>query len=328
MIIDYEIYEGLITKAKDEFKGELSINSPGGSLSEGLGFYDYLKGLDSSERIQANVFGICASAATFPLLAFDKRIGSENSRYMIHNPWTVAVGDAKDIKKVADELTIEESAIVDIYEKYLSIDREAIIALMNENRIIKAEEALNINLITEIIMADTKKIEDKLEEQGTILNKLVDFMKGLKKPEVKNLVIQTQDGKELDFGEEITSEEEIIVGVTATVDGSPADGSFTRNEMTYIFEAGELKEINEADPDDENMDSLKKEIADLKAELEASKTSNNKVEDVLNSLKKEQANLKTLMNKVSTNFTPEEIAHLKDQADKKEVVRSAFKEKE
>jgi len=65
----------------------------------------------------------------------------------------------------------------------------------------------------------------------------------------------------------------------------------------------------------------------LKAELEASKTSNDKVEEVLNSLKKEQASLKTLMNKISTDFSPEEIAHLKDQAEKKDVVRSAFKEK-
>ena len=327
MIIDCDIENGLITRAKSEFKGELSINSNGGSLSEGLGFYDYLNSLDNSELVKVNIFGMCASAATFPILSFDRRVGSANSRYMIHNPWTFAVGDAKDIKKVADELTIEESAIVDIYEKHLSIDREAIVALMNENRIIKAEEALDINLITEITMADTKKIEEKLEEQGTILNRLVDFMKGLKKPELKNLVIQTQDGKELDFGEEITSEEEIIVGVTATVDGAPADGSFDRNGMTYVFEAGELKEINEAEPADENMDSLKKEIADLKAELEASKTSNDKVEEVLNSLKKEQASLKTLMNKISTDFSPEEIAHLKDQAEKKDVVRSAFKEK-
>jgi len=76
MIIDCDIENGLITRAKSEFKGELSINSNGGSLSEGLGFYDYLNSLDNSELVKVNIFGMCASAATFPILSFDRRVES------------------------------------------------------------------------------------------------------------------------------------------------------------------------------------------------------------------------------------------------------------
>src|SRR6056297_584702 len=100
MLLDGDIYEGLISQAKTDFKGVLQINSFGGVLNEGLGFYDYLNSIEEKEYCE--VFGACMSAATFPLLAFEKRIASPNSRFLIHNPWTFAAGESKDFRKIAE----------------------------------------------------------------------------------------------------------------------------------------------------------------------------------------------------------------------------------
>ena len=77
-----------ITLSSLEGKDSVLINSPGGSLFEGLAMYDYVAGND----IEVGVIGVSASAATLPLIASSKAWGTPNSRYLIHNPWSMAIG--------------------------------------------------------------------------------------------------------------------------------------------------------------------------------------------------------------------------------------------
>lgn len=62
--------------------------------------------------------------------------------------------------------------------------------------------------------------------------------------QVQNIVLQDVNGKELDFGPEVKSPEELVLGMKATLDGRPAEGSFVWPDGTILkFKAGVLSEI-------------------------------------------------------------------------------------
>ena len=97
-----------------------------------------------------------------------------------------------------------------------------------------------------------------------LLNKVVAFFAP------KNLMVQDATGKELDFGPEIETPEQIVVGVKATVDGVPAEGDYTMaSGQVYKFVAGVLSEIMEpeADEPDAEKEQLKAELAEAQKQL-------------------------------------------------------------
>ena len=78
------------------------INTPGGSVDEGVAMFNALKRHDGG--INTVVDGIAASMGSYLMLAGDKRTVSKNSMVMIHNPMTIAWGNAIEMRKTADML--------------------------------------------------------------------------------------------------------------------------------------------------------------------------------------------------------------------------------
>jgi ATP-dependent protease ClpP protease subunit len=270
------------------------INSPGGSLFEGLAMYDFVQG----NGIEVGVIGVCASAATLPLIASSKRWGTPNSRYLIHNPFTLSIGDASEMQKTADDLKAEQDRALNLYVQHLNGEREELQALMDEERIIDANEALQLGLINEIrklnqesarpegtdiknlfnqfkMQFDMKDDEKKqLSGISLKLDELGKTIKALFSP--KNIIIQDTNGAEIDFGDSAETVEQIAVDDTATVDGSPAEGEYVLADGTvYVFAAGVLTEIKppeSTEEPNEEMEALKEEntqLVEAKADLEA-----------------------------------------------------------
>jgi hypothetical protein len=86
-------------------------------------------------------------------------------------------------------------------------------------------------------------------------------------------MIQDVTGKELDFGSEIETPEQIVVGVKATVAGTAAEGDYTMESgQVYKFVAGELKEIVEPEAAatiDPEKEQLKADLAEAQKQLAA-----------------------------------------------------------
>lgn len=275
---------------------EFDLQSDGGDLYEGFAIYDKLKGnIDT-----INCFGLVASAATIILASAKNRIGSENSRFLIHPPRVITEGDSNDFLKVSQELSKEYDSIIDIYSNILNIDKIAIKNLMNENRVIHAEEALQIGLLTKII---NKNMENKNDEKLNLLDKFFSKIENLFKTKPVNLIKQDVNGVELDFGTEIDTAEKITVGTTATVNGQPAQGEFVLADGTvYVFEKGSLMEIKtaeietKADPETEKLkaenEAQKVEIANLKNELTKIKNEKTESDSKLNLISKEFEKIK------------------------------------
>lgn len=114
------------TSAKD-FAAELAavtaprlvvhVNSPGGSVRDGLAIYNLLAawGRVEGRQLEAVVDGVAASVASVIVCAAPRIVMPENAFLMVHHPWMEAVGNAGELRALADELDKIGEQIVGIY---------------------------------------------------------------------------------------------------------------------------------------------------------------------------------------------------------------------
>ena len=110
------VQSNLLLLQQDDEKSPITvyINSPGGSADSGFAIFDSLRFFKPPVRTIVN--GLCASAAVMIYLAAPKerRFSLPNSRFLLHQPSTMAYGSASDIQINAEE-------IVKLRERYNQI---------------------------------------------------------------------------------------------------------------------------------------------------------------------------------------------------------------
>jgi len=124
------------------------INSGGGSVFEGVAIYNTLR--RHRARKIVHIDGLAASIASVIAMAGDEIRIAVNGLVMIHNPWGVAVGEAKDFRKMADSLDKIRGAIVDTYELRTGQTAEDLSAMMDDETWMNAEEALAAGFVDAI----------------------------------------------------------------------------------------------------------------------------------------------------------------------------------
>ena len=134
---------------------EVHINSDGGDAFEGTAIYNQLKAAPLKKI--GIVDGHAFSAATFILMAGDERVMNTGTTLLVHNAWTVAIGNADDLRSVADDLDKLMESNRSIFLERCSLSEEELIALMKENRMLSPKEALEFGFIDCI---SSEKAED------------------------------------------------------------------------------------------------------------------------------------------------------------------------
>lgn len=82
-------------------------------------------------KTTAHVIGIAASMASAIACACDKLEIDANAFLMVHNPWSVAMGNAGDLRKEADTLDKFRDALLSIYRTKFKMDDEAIKSILD-----------------------------------------------------------------------------------------------------------------------------------------------------------------------------------------------------
>ena len=102
------------------------INSPGGDVIAGAEIYSALRehSLNGEGSVTVIVTGIAASAASIIAMAGDRILMHPVAYMMIHNPWTVAMGDAKELRKAAKVLDVIAEGLVSTYQARTGKDKE------------------------------------------------------------------------------------------------------------------------------------------------------------------------------------------------------------
>ena len=125
----------------------LRINSPGGMLFEGVALYNQLK----NKGLVAQVDGMAFSAASLLFLAGESRVIATGAQLLVHQCWSMVVGNADDLTKAATEQGKLDAVLADIYAANANkqLDAAFFAALMREDRLMDAAEAAKLFLATE-----------------------------------------------------------------------------------------------------------------------------------------------------------------------------------
>lgn len=124
----------------------LHINSPGGSVFEGIAIGNMLK--QHKAHVTAYVDALAASIASVIVASCDEVIMPENSMLMIHNPMMGVFGNASELRKAAESLDqIAGPSIVTYLAKAGDkLTEEKIKEIMDEETWLSASEAYEYGL--------------------------------------------------------------------------------------------------------------------------------------------------------------------------------------
>lgn len=118
----------------------LRINSVGGSVTEGAAIYNALR--RHKGGLTVHIDALAASMASVISMAGDPVYIADNAMVMIHNPWSMTMGDADDLRKEADVLDKLKATLVNAYVRKTGRERGEIEAMMDDETWLDATEAV------------------------------------------------------------------------------------------------------------------------------------------------------------------------------------------
>lgn len=176
-----------------QFKSELMsssgditlwINSPGGDVFAASQIYNML--MDYKGDVTVKIDGLAASAASVIAMAGTRVLMSPVSEIMVHNPMTVAIGNAEEMSKAINMLSEIKESIINAYELKTNLPRDEISKMMDSETWMNARKAVELGFADEIMymenlnfntaldsfmfsrMAVTNKLKSKNQNQNKI----------------------------------------------------------------------------------------------------------------------------------------------------------------
>jgi ATP-dependent protease ClpP protease subunit len=315
-----------LTSVKDAYNSNstcddiiVHIHSNGGSVHEGFAIHDFL--VNTGKRITTVVEGLCCSIATVIFMAGTERKLTENSRFLIHNPWGNAEGDAARFRQYANELESEQTRLLNFYKQQTGADASILQSYMDEEKLMSPELAVQLKFATGIIdtvkaMAlyrnasnhthianqQTKINMNKTTKSSTggftqlvigLKNLLKDFNNTANPPQAASKAL-TGDAGDLYFDGDLAEGTTVYSDEAMTI--AAADGDYEFEDGTTItIAAGLVTDVTEpGDGTGVNNDptgkaivaALRKKLAALKAEKTELEQAMAESETVLNSASK------------------------------------------
>jgi ATP-dependent protease ClpP protease subunit len=138
---------------------KLLLHSGGGDAFEGLAIQALLK--RHGARIEVEIIGLAASAASVIAMAGDTIAMHEGALMMIHAPWTCMCGDSSDMRSTADFLDkVNESALA-VYTRRTGRARDEVAELVADETWMTAQEAVDAKFATSVIQGTTAEPQTK-----------------------------------------------------------------------------------------------------------------------------------------------------------------------
>ena len=116
------------------------INSPGGDVFAASAIYTALM---EHGDITVKIDGLAASAASLIAMAGDQVLMSPTAMMMIHEPWTIAMGDETEMRKAQEQLIQVREGMLSAYERKTRRTRADIMTLLKAETWMSAEWAVD-----------------------------------------------------------------------------------------------------------------------------------------------------------------------------------------
>lgn len=153
---------------------ELHINSNGGSVKEGVAIYNQLK--QKKCKKVGYVDGVAYSVAFVILQACDERIMGIGTSALIHEIWIETCGNAKELRKMADDLDVLMESNRKIFLERSNLTEQQLIEMMEAETFLTPEQCLEYALIDEVgtYRVEESDPQNNIEEQVQQMKKLLE----------------------------------------------------------------------------------------------------------------------------------------------------------
>jgi len=297
----------------------VNVSSLGGDVSHAFVIHDLIK--MHNAPVTVRIFGATASAGTVIAMASDDVEMSENALFLIHNAWTCASGNAKDLRQTADDLDMFDARIIDIYQKKINKSgknkkKSEIMKLMEEERWIDATEAIAWGFVNQIVK-DKRVIENK------VINKInqTEYLPKIKTMEntLLNKIAAFLGMEAKEEGDVVNALELMKADQSKTIEAKVQEIDTLKSELqTAAEKIAELETANET-----AVTNKASEVEAKQAEIEALQNKFNEMEVEFNRFKAEKTTVVNagdpgLENSGKVQSTPleKEIKNLQKQAQK------------
>lgn len=136
--IDYIGFKQQLEALGDVNIIEVEINSPGGIVTDGMAILNSL--VNHPATVHTYINGEAASIASVIAMAGDRIFIPDNSLMFLHKPLNGLIGNADDMRKMADDLDKFEKAITNAYQRHFKGSDEEVKGLMKSETWMTADE--------------------------------------------------------------------------------------------------------------------------------------------------------------------------------------------
>ena len=162
-----EITPAMFREELESEEGDVTvwINSPGGNVFAAAEIYTMLK--DYKSAVTVKIASIAASAASVIAMAGDRVQMSPTALLMVHDPSTIAMGNAKAMEQAITTLNEVKESIINAYAAKTGMRRGKIADLMSNETWMNAKKAVELGFADEVLYEGKARPEPEKEpEEG------------------------------------------------------------------------------------------------------------------------------------------------------------------
>jgi ATP-dependent Clp protease protease subunit len=182
--IGFEVLTSDIEEVLNNANGdiELLIDSPGGSVFEGVTIFNLLRDYNKG-KITATINGVAASMASYIAMVADELKVYDNSTFMIHNAWGITIGDYRDMQKTAEILQGLTKLLAKQYALKTGLNGKEVQKMMDDESWFFGEEIVNAGFADSLIKS--KENEGKQSALALAKERFKNSIKKIKEKEEK-----------------------------------------------------------------------------------------------------------------------------------------------
>jgi len=170
-----------LAKHSDVNQINIYINSMGGSVFEGTAIYNQLKRHTAQKTVYVD--GFACSIAAVIAMAGDKVIMPHNTMMMIHDAWMITIGNARELRKAADDLDVimEANRQAFLQKAGDKLTEENLIEMMTAETWLTAEQCIEYGLADEYAEkdADLTQAKEMLQKANLTITQQIEVNKSL-----------------------------------------------------------------------------------------------------------------------------------------------------
>ena len=163
-----EITPAMFRQELDAEDGDLTVwvNSPGGNVFAAAEIYTMLR--DYKGAVTVKIASIAASAASVVAMAGNRVQMSPTGLLMIHDPSTIAMGNAKAMKQAITTLNEVKESIINAYAAKTGLRRDRIADLMEAETWMNAKKAVELGFADEILFNEKHRPEPEDDDSDAV----------------------------------------------------------------------------------------------------------------------------------------------------------------